>query len=147
MVTHTSSFAPVIQPIPWTDWLRLAIGAAIVSAAAVVISQLTAFAVWPELALFDPLNSPPRSALFTALPAFGAAGVFAWLDRRVTRPEPMFLLISLIVLAISIVPDYLLPFAGKTFLASTVTAALHVVAAVSTVTVLVVGYRSVRRGA
>lgn len=124
------------------DWRRLGIGAAILSAAAVVISQLTALAIWPELIAFEPLNLPPRSALFAALPALGAAGVLAWLDRRVRQPGRAFVLISAAVLLLSIPPDYLLPIAGKTLLASTVTAALHVVAGVVTVAVLLVGYRN-----
>lgn len=129
------------------EWLRLGIGAAILSAAAVVISQLTALAIWPELVAFEPLNLPPRSALFTALPALGAAGVLAWLDRRVRRPARVFVLISAVVLALSIPPDYLLPIAGKSLLASTVTAALHVVAGAVTVAILLVGYRNLRPGA
>lgn len=130
-----------------TAWLRLAIGAALLSAGAVVISQLTALAFWPELIAFEPLNLPLRSALFTALPAFGATGVLAWLDRRVQRPERTFLLISAAVLLISIPPDYLIPIAGKSLLASTVTAALHVVAGTVTVAVLLAGYRNMRSDA
>jgi hypothetical protein len=45
------------------------------------------------------------------------------------------------VLILSIIPDYLLPVEHKTLLASSVTAFLHVVAAVVTVSVLVTGYR------
>ncbi len=64
-----------VQTPDRADWLRLGIGAAFLSAAAVVISQLTPLAIWPELIAFEPLNLPPRSALLTAIPAFGAAGV------------------------------------------------------------------------
>jgi hypothetical protein len=44
-------------------------------------------------------------------------------------------------LILSIIPDYLLPVEHKTFLASSITALLHVVAAAVTVTILVAGYR------
>jgi len=67
--------------------------------------------------------------------------VFAWLARRKTNPVPAFLMISVVVLLLSIIPDYLLPVEYKTFLASSVTAALHVVAAAVIVSVLVTGYR------
>ncbi len=144
MVAHASTQPPAAPVLRRADWLRIAAGAAVLSAGAVVLSQLIALAVWPELTAFDPLSLPPRSALFTAIPAFGAAAVFAWLDRRVARPVRAFLLVSAAVLLISIVPDYLLPFANKTLLASTVTAALHVVAAVVTVAVLLIGYRNAR---
>lgn len=147
MVTHSPAHLPSTQPLRRTDWLRIGTGAAVLSAAAVVLSQLLVFAIWPELAAFEPLSSPPRSALFTAIPAFGATAVFAWLDRRAAQPARAFVLVSAAVLLVSIVPDYVLPFANMTFLASTVTAALHVLAAVVTVAVLLLGYRNARLSA
>ena len=45
------------------------------------------------------------------------------------------------MLLLSIIPDYLLPVEYKTFLASSVTAFLHVVASLVIVGVLVSGYR------
>jgi hypothetical protein len=45
------------------------------------------------------------------------------------------------VLLISIIPDYVLPVPNKTLLASSVTAFLHVVAALITVVMLVSGYQ------
>ncbi|MEN9933919.1 MAG: hypothetical protein RLZZ387_498 [Chloroflexota bacterium] len=145
MIAQSSRHPPVAHELRPSDWLRLAVGAAVLSAAAVLITQLTALAIWPELIAFDPLNSLPRSILFTVIPAFAATGVFAWLDRHVARPGRAFLLVAAIVLMISIVPDYLLPFANKTLLASTVTAALHVVAGIVTVSMLLTGYRSARQ--
>lgn len=152
--THVQEHAMIAQHSPSTvqqpsraEWLRRGIGAATLSAAAVVISQLTALAIWPDLSAFEPLNLPPRSALFAALPALAATWVLAWLDRRVQRPVRTFLLISVSVLIVSIPPDYLLPIAGKTLLASSVTAALHVVAAAVTVAVLLLGYRTLRADA
>lgn len=147
MVANPSAPFSRAQQLRRADWLRIGAGAAILSTAAVVISQLIAVAIWPELLAFEPLNYPPRSALFTAIPAFGATAVFAWLDRRVARPVRAFLLVSAAVLLISIVPDYLLPFANKTLLASTVTAALHVVAGIVTVAVLLIGYHNARQAA
>ena len=51
------------------------------------------------------------------------------------------IIISIVVLVISFIPDYIVPLPHKTFLASTVTAFLHVVVAVCTVPILVMGYQ------
>lgn len=123
------------------QWFRLGLAAAVASVIAVLIVQMVAVAIWPEIALFKPLDSLARTALFTLIPAIGATVVFAWLARRKTNPVPAFLMISVVVLLLSIIPDYLLPVEYKTFLASSVTAALHVVAAAVIVSVLVTGYR------
>ena len=122
-------------------WFRLGLVAAVASMIAVLIVQMVAIAIWPEIALFKPLDSLARTAIFTLIPAIGATVVFAWLARRKTNPVPAFLMISVVVLLLSIIPDYLLPVEYKTFLASSVTAALHVVAAAVIVSVLVTGYR------
>ena len=123
------------------QWFRLGLVAAVASVIAVLIVQMVAIAIWPEIALFKPLDSLARTALFTLIPAIGATVVFAWLARRKTNPVPAFLMISVVVLLLSIIPDYLLPVEYKTFLASSVTAFLHVVAAVVTVSTLVAGYQ------
>lgn len=123
------------------QWFRLGLVAAVASVIAVLIVQMVAIAIWPEIALFKPLDSLARTALFTLIPAIGATVLFAWLARRKTNPVPAFLMISVVVLLLSIIPDYLLPVEYKTFLASSVTAALHVVAAAVIVSVLVIGYR------
>lgn len=123
------------------QWFRLGLVAAVASVIAVLIVQMVAVAIWPEIALFKPLDSLARTALFTLIPAIGATVLFAWLARRKTNPVPAFLMISVVVLLLSIIPDYLLPVEYKTFLASSVTAALHVVAAAVIVSVLVIGYR------
>ena len=123
------------------QWFRLGLVAAVASVIAVLIVQMVAVAIWPEIALFKPLDSLARTALFTLIPAIGATVLFAWLARRKTNPVPAFLMISVVVLLLSIIPDYLLPVEYKTFLASSVTAALHVVAAAVIVSVLVTGYR------
>jgi hypothetical protein len=87
----------------------------------VLIVQAAAIAVWPDIALFKPLDSYTRTALFTLIPAVGATAVFAWLTRRNTDPVSSFLKISAVVLVLSIIPDYLLPVEHKTFLAGSVT--------------------------
>lgn len=115
-VIHSPAHLPSTQQLRRTDWLRIGTGAALLSAAAVVLSRLLAFAIWPELAAFEPLSSSPRSALFTTIPAFGSTAVFAWLDRRAARPARAFVLTSAAVLLVSIVPDYVLPFANLPFL-------------------------------
>lgn len=123
------------------QWLKLGVATAVLSVIAVLIVQVVAIAIWPDIALFKPLDSYARTAVFTAVPAIAATALFAWLARRRADPVPTFLKISAVVLVLSIIPDYLLPVEYKTFLASTVTAFLHVVAAAVTVSVLVIGYR------
>jgi hypothetical protein len=90
--------------------------------------------------LFKPLDSYARSALFTFIPIMGATAVFAWLVNRKEQPIPKFITVSLVVLLISIIPDYVLPVPDKTVLASSVTAFMHVVAGVTAVTLLIAGY-------
>lgn len=123
------------------QWLKLGAATAVFSVIAVLIVQVVAIAIWPEIALFKPLDSLARTAVFTAVPAVAATALFAWLSRRKADPVPTFLVISAVVLVLSIIPDYLLPVEYKTFFASTVTAFMHVVAAAVTVSVLVIGYR------
>lgn len=123
------------------QWLLLGAATAVTSVVAVLIGQIVALAVWPEIAHFKPLDSLARTAVFTAVPAVGATAVFVWLNRRQADPVPSFRKIAAVVLVLSIIPDYLLPVEYKTFLASSITAFLHVVAAAVTVSVLVAGYR------
>lgn len=123
------------------QWLVLGALAAAVATAAVLIVLAIAIAIWPDIALFKPLDSYARAALFTIIPAFAATGLFAWLAARRADPVRAFLRIAAVVLLLSFIPDYLLPVPDKTFLASTVAAFLHIVAAVAIAGVLVSGYR------
>jgi len=123
------------------QWVRAGLAAALASILAVLIIQAAAIAIWPDIALFKPLDSYARTAIFTAVPAVAATALFAWLTRHKANPVRLFVATSAVVLAISIIPDFVLPVEHKTFLASSVTAFLHVVAAVVIVSVLVVGYR------
>lgn len=141
----TARTARSIRPLARGRWLRLGAIAAIAAIVAVLIVQSLALTIWPEIAAFKPLDSLARAAIFTLIPAVLATAVFAWLAGRRPQPDQTFLRIALIVLLISIIPDYLLPLPGKTFLASTATAFLHIVAAAVIVPVLVVGYRRSQR--
>lgn len=123
------------------QWLRLGLITAVAGVIAVLIVQWLVIAIWPAIALFKPLDSYARTALFTFAPAVGATAVFAWLSRRNANPVQSFLKIATVVLVFSIIPDYLLPVEHKTILASSVTAFLHVVAAAVIVSILSVGYR------
>lgn len=127
--------------LTWSHWFPIGLVTAIASVLAVLILQAIALFLWPELALFKPLDSYARSALFTLVPAVGATALLAWLVARRPRPVSAFLKMAAAVLIVSIIPDYLIPVAHKTLLASTVTALLHVTAATVTVLVLVAGYR------
>lgn len=122
-------------------WNGLGFVATASSVVAVLVVQVLTLSVWPHLALFKPLESLARSAIFTLIPAVGATALFAWLVAHRPNPVKTFVGISVAVLVISIVPDYLIPVPDKSFLASTVTALLHVVAAIVIAAVLVVGYQ------
>lgn len=123
------------------QWIQLGAVTAVASVLAVLIVQALAIAIWPDVVLFKPLDSYARTAIFTAVPAVGATVLFAWLDAHKALPVKTFINIAAVVLILSIIPDYLIPVPHKTFLASTVTAFLHVVAAIITVSALVIGYR------
>lgn len=123
------------------QWVRLGVVAVVASVIAVLIVQALAIAIWPDIALFRPLDNYARTVVFTTVPIVVATALFAWLARRRADPVSSFLKISAVVLVLSIIPDYLLPVEHKTFWASTVTAFLHVVAAIVAVSVLVIGYR------
>ena len=135
-----------IQPKPDArQWIGLGALAATLAVVAVLAVQAIAIALWPDVALFKPLDSYARAALFTIIPAFAATALFAWLARRRAAPERAFLRIAAVVLLLSFIPDYLLPVPDKTFLASSVAAFLHIVAAAVIVAVLVAGYRRLSR--
>lgn len=122
-------------------WVKWGFFAAVASIAAVLVLQALAVSIWPQITLFEPLNNYVRSAVFTLVPAIIATALFAWLAGRSARPVRTFVIISVVVLVVSFIPDYAAPIPNKTVLASTVAAFLHVVAAVVTVTVLVMAYR------
>lgn len=123
------------------QWLALGAVAALLAAAAVVAVQWIVLSIRPDAALFKPLDSYARTAIFTIIPAFLATALFAWLAGRRSDPARAFIRISLVVLVISFIPDYILPVPDRTLPASTITAFLHVVAAAIIVGVLVSGYR------
>ncbi|MEK7327715.1 MAG: hypothetical protein AAB217_20920 [Chloroflexota bacterium] len=141
MTTRTISTRQHKTQIERKTWAQIGLMAAVVSIAAVLVVQVLALAVWPDIALFKPLDSYARSALFVLVPAIGATAVFAWLVGHREQPVRDFIAISAVVLLASIIPDYALPDANKTLLASTVTAFLHGVAGIMTVVVLIIGYQ------
>jgi hypothetical protein len=119
----------------------LGLGAALASIVGVLVVRAGALALWPDAAFFQPLDSMARAAIFTLVPALIATALLAWLARRSTNPVPTFLWVSVIVLVLSFIPDYILPVPNRTFTASTIAAFLHVIAAVIIVPILVTGYR------
>lgn len=123
------------------QWIRIGLVAAVLSILAVLITQWLAIALWPDIALFKPLDSFLRTAIFTAVPTAVATALFAWLAAHKPQPVQKFLITSAVILFLSFIPDYLLPVPYKTILASSVAAFMHVVAAVVIVAVLVIGYR------
>jgi hypothetical protein len=128
------------------DWLKIGLKAALLSVAAVLLVQVVALSLRPGLVQFKPLDSYPRTVLFTAIPALIATAVFAWLTKRegdpvATDPVAKFLPIAAVVLVLSFIPDFALPLAGKTLLGSTVAAGMHAVAGIMTVATIVFSYR------
>ena len=124
------------------DWVQTGLKAAIFSVVAVLVVQALALMIWPEAALFKPLESYPRSAVFTLIPALGATAVFAWLVRHQNRPVQKFLILSAVLLLLSFIPDYALPLPNKSLLASSIAAFIHLVAGITTVATIVSSYRS-----
>lgn len=122
-------------------WAAIGLAAAAASVLAVLFTQAIILTIWPELARFKPLESYARSALFTLVPALGATGILAWLAARKEDAVSSFKKLAVIVLILSLIPDYALPVAHRTLPASTAAAFLHVVAAAATVLVVVSGYR------
>lgn len=140
----TASYTLVQQKSARLDvkaWVKIGLLAAAVSIAAVLVMQAIAIALFPEIASFKPLDSFARSALFVLVPALGATAIFAWLVNHTAKPVSKFIILSVIVLGISIIPDFVMPDMNKTLLASTVTAFLHVVAGALIVSILVLGYQ------
>lgn len=141
MTTQSTFHRPSTTQVETKTWVQIGLVAAVVSIIAVLSVQALAITVWPDIALFKPLDSYPRSALFVLVPVMGATAIFAWLVGRRERPIRDFVTLSAVVLVVSIIPDYLLADANRTVLASTVTASLHVVAAIMTVALLTEGYQ------
>ncbi len=137
----TTTSTETVKQLDRGQWLRLGAIATAGSVIAVLIVQAIALAIWPDIALFRPLDSYVRSAIFTIVPAIGATALLAWLAARRAQPIKTFLVIAIVFLGLSIIPDYLLPDPNRTFLASTVTASLHFVAAAVIISVLVGGYQ------
>ena len=125
----------------WSDWLRIGGLTGVLSIAAVLLVQRMALAIWPHIVAFKPLDSYPRTALFTLVPAIGATFVYAWMSSRQAQPERKFLVLSGILLLLSFIPDFALPLEGKSLLGSSVAAFMHLVAGVVTVATLLTGSR------
>lgn len=123
------------------QWIKIGAVTAVASVVAVLITQAIAIAIWPDIALFKPLDSYARTAVFTIIPVIVATALLAWLVGHKPHPVQTFIKIAVVVLLLSFIPDYILPVPDKTFLASSVAAFMHVVAAIVTVSVLVTGYR------
>ena len=140
MATQTISSARKPAKLTKTGWLRIGLQAAIASVLAVLGTQAVILAAQPGLAAFKPLESYPRTALFTFIPALAATAVFAWLVKNQKEPQVKFIWISAGVLLLSFIPDYILPVPNRTFAASSAAAFLHLVAGIVTVTLILAGY-------
>lgn len=127
------------------QWLKIGLAAGIIAVILVLLAQALALSVWPQAAAFRPLNSYPRTILFTLIPALVATALFARLARGDHAAEK-FLKIAIFVLLLSFIPDYTLPDANRTLVASSIAAFLHLVAGLAITGVLIAGYnRAVSR--
>lgn len=141
MTTRSKLHEETRATLRGSDWLKIGISTALFSIAAVLLVQRVALSIWPDLVAFKPLDSYPRSALFTLVPAIGATFVFAWMTRHMAQPGRKFLILSSVLLLLSFIPDYLLPLAGKSLLGSSVAAFMHLTAGIVTVGTLLTGFR------
>jgi len=128
-------------------WVQIGLQAAVAAIVLVLLTQKIILTLWPDLAAFKPLESFPRSALFTLIPALASTAVFAWLVKTQEEPVKKFILISAVVLLVSFIPDYILPVPNKTIAASSAAAFLHLIAGVVTVTLITAGYARFARSA
>lgn len=123
------------------QWIKIGAVTAVASVVAVLITQAIALAIWPDSVLFKPLESYPRTAVFTIIPVIIATALLAWLVGNKPHPVQTFIKIAVVALLLSFIPDYFLPVPYRTFLTSSIAALLHVVAAIVTVFVLITGYQ------
>lgn len=125
------------NPLSRTNWLKAGLIAGALAAIVVVLAQLLALQVFPEVTGFEPLRSYPRTVAFVMIPALIASRLYAWLVRHRPQPVATFVAISFVVLLLSFIPDFALPLTGKTVPGSSVAAGLHVIAAVTIVPLLI----------
>ena len=123
------------------NWLTTGLMAGGVAVLAVLLAQFLALQQFSEITQFEPLRSYPRTIAFVMIPALIASRLLAWLGQNRAQPVRTFIGISVVVLLLSFIPDFALPLAGKTVLASSVAAGLHVIAAIIIVLVLTQSYR------
>ncbi len=144
MTVQSSSQMRATDQPGFRQWMVLGLTAAAAAIIGVLIARMAALSIWPDVALFQPLDSAVRSAIFTLVPALVATGLLAWLARHSADPVSQFVRISVVVLVLSFIPDYILPVPNRTLIASTIAAFLHIVAAAIIVPTLVIGYRRMR---
>jgi hypothetical protein len=140
MTTRTISGTQKQAGITTGSWLRTGLQAGLAAVLVVLLTQAVILSLWPELASFKPLESYPRSALFTFIPALAATAIFARLVKTQERPIRTFLWISAAALLLSFIPDYVLPIPNRTLVASSAAAFLHLLAGIVTGGLILVGY-------
>lgn len=99
---------------------------------ALVVNILVAtVARWLDIGTeIEPLTYPPI-VIFTTVGVIGASIVYLVLQRVTARPDRLFVSISVIVLILSVIPDFVIipEQAGGSFAAGAVLAVLHVTTA------------------
>lgn len=136
--------ATVTQPT--VDRSKL-LTAGLASVAAAVVANIAAFFI--ARAVVDlPAGFPPLSvgaiAFFTIIGTGLGALVFAWLSRRSANPVRTYVIVAVIALVVSVIPNFLaagnpamFPFPGGNATAFLTLVVFHVVAAVVSVGVLI----------
>lgn len=144
MATHTAStqIRTRDRALPTRQqWILTGLVTALVAIVLVLMTEALALATWPEIATFKPLDSYPRTVLFTLVPTVIATILFARLARTRQDPVSAFVKIAVVVLLVSFIPDYVLPVPNRTFLSSSVAGLMHLVAGIVITAGLVIGYK------
>lgn len=116
---------------PWVLW-KIGIVAAIASAIGNLALMLVTISSLTVPASFMPLTPAPI-ILWSFIGAFGAVGVYALIRKMNDSPDKTFVIVSVVVLILSFIPDVILvnvvegPFAGATTGAIIVLMIMHVI--------------------
>ena len=118
-------------PGHWALW-KIGLVAAIVSAVANILLMFLTNSITNTPDTFGPLSVPPI-ILWSTVFAFGGVGVYALVRKLSSDPHRVFLIVSIVVLAATFIPDLLLinvtegSFAGAGWAAIIVLMTMHVI--------------------
>ena len=140
-MTSSSPILARCEQFPFSRLWRVGLFAAFVAATVTACISTLTVALFRVPRSFVPLNVGPTVS-FAALGVFGATTVFAFLVRFAKRPVRIFVLVAVLVLALSFIPDITIvgnpspSFAGGTVITVGVLLFEHVLVAVISVSML-----------